>query len=131
VRGELVLASVPREERHGDASDVPDVERRRRVAVRRLDGHLLDVLEEGVEAGSAEDPDADGAQAERSLALPEGEEDELPLSPEEGPEEDPEEELASADFVSAFFSEGFFSEEVSESFFEPSPPEGFDRLSVE
>jgi hypothetical protein len=127
VRRELVLAPVPRKERHRDASHIPDVDGRRGVAVRRLDGHFLDVLEEGVEPGPAEDPDADGAQAERSLALPEEEEDELPLSPEE----DPEEDLPSEDFESAFFSEGFFSEEVSDAFFEPSPPEGFDRLSVE
>jgi hypothetical protein len=129
VRRKLVLASVSREERHRDASDVPDVERCRGVAVRRLDRHFLDVVEEGVEAGSAEDPDADGAQAERSLALPEDEDEELPLSPEEELEG-----LLSADFVSAFFSVGFFSEEVSELFF-PSPlegpEEGLDRLSVE
>jgi len=127
VRRELVLAPVSRKEGHRDTSDSPDVERRRRVAVRGLDGHFLDVLEERVEAGSPEDPDADGAQAERSLALPEEEDDELPLSAVE----DPEEDLPSEDFVSVFFSEGFFSEEVSETFFEPSPPEGFDRLSVE
>jgi hypothetical protein len=128
-----VLASVPREERHGDAPDVADVERRRGVTVRRLHGHFLDVLEEGIEAGSAEDPDVGGAQAERSLALPE-DGDELPLSPEE--------DLPSVDFESAFFSAGFFSEELSELFselpselfselfLEPSP-EDFDRLSVE
>jgi len=126
VRRELVLASVPREERHGDAPNVADVERRRGVTVRRLHGNFLDVLEEGIEAGSPEDPDADGAQAERSLVLPEGLE-EPSLLPEEG--------LPSEDFESDFFSEDFesdfFSEEVSGPFFEPSPLEGFDRLSVE
>ena len=57
VRRQLVLAAVAREERDALAADLADRERRRRLPVRRLDLDLLDVLEERVEAGAAEDAD--------------------------------------------------------------------------
>src|SRR5437868_5538668 len=99
---------MPREERHPDAADGPDVKRRGGISVRRLHRDLLDVVEEGIEAGAPEDPDAGGAQAERSLALPEEvEEEEDPSLPPEPPDED----ALSPDFFSEeVFSEPDFSE---------------------
>src|ERR671936_2381647 len=55
VRRELVPGPVAREERDPLAADLADGERRRRLAERRLDLDLLDVLEERVEPRAPED----------------------------------------------------------------------------
>jgi hypothetical protein len=129
VRWKLVLLPVAREERDVDAADVSDVERTRGVSVRRLHRDLLDVVEERVEAGAPEDPDAGGAQAERSLALADDGEEPSLL---------PEAALPSLEelFSDVFsdeddFSEPELSELLSELFLEPPSPEDFDRLSPE
>ena len=58
LRGrQLVRAAVPRQERDALAADVADRDGRRRRAVRRVDRHLLDVVEQRVEAAAAEDAD--------------------------------------------------------------------------
>jgi hypothetical protein len=127
-----VGAAVSRQERDVDAADVADRERCRWLSVRRLDLDLLDIIEERVEPGAPEDPDAGGGQAERSLALVEAE----PLSPDDevfaSPDPlDTESELGlESDFEpeSDFLSPEDFSD--SGRFFEPSP-EDVDRLSVE
>jgi hypothetical protein len=141
VGWKLVLSPVSGKECDRHAADVADVERRGGIPVRRLDGDLLHVVEEGVEAGASEDPDAGGGQAERSLALPEEDEEELSLLPEP---ELPEPELPEPEFPepseddfpapeSDFFSEDDDLSEPAPSplFFEPPSPEDFDRLSVE
>jgi hypothetical protein len=58
LRGrQLVLASVARQERDAPAAEVADRHGRGRLPVRRVDLDLLDVVEERVEAGAAEDAD--------------------------------------------------------------------------
>ena len=57
VRRVLVVRAVPRQERDRATRDGADRDRRRRVAVRRLHGVLLRVVEEGVEAGAADHGD--------------------------------------------------------------------------
>src|SRR6266550_5642699 len=57
VRRQLVLAPVPRQECDAGAADLADHERRRRLAVRRVELDLLDLVQERVEARAAEDPD--------------------------------------------------------------------------
>ena len=59
---------VPGEERHPPPADLADVHVTRRRPERRVDRHLLDVVEEGVEAGAAEDPDL-GCQADLASDL--------------------------------------------------------------
>ena len=56
-RRQLVASAVPRQERDPAAADLADRERRRRLAERRVDLDLLDVLEERVEARASEDSD--------------------------------------------------------------------------
>jgi hypothetical protein len=57
VGRELVIATVARKERYAASFDGSDGQRCARGAVRRLDHDLLGILQEGVEARSAEDPD--------------------------------------------------------------------------
>jgi hypothetical protein len=59
----LVLLPVPREERYPASSDLAEGDGTGRRAVRRLDGPFLDVLEQRVEPGAAEDPDLGLGQA--------------------------------------------------------------------
>src|SRR5439155_17311776 len=66
-----------RDERHPTVADRADGQRSRRRPVRRVDLDLLPVVQERIEPGAAEDPDANPiecrlAQAERSLADEEG-----------------------------------------------------------
>jgi hypothetical protein len=61
----LVVPSVPGQERHAAASDGADRNRCRRGAVRRLDRVLLGIVEEGVEAGAADDRDVGDGRAHR------------------------------------------------------------------
>jgi hypothetical protein len=136
MRWKLVLSPVSGKECDRDAADVSDMDRRGRIPVRRLDGDLLHVVEEGVEAGASEDPDAGGGQAERSLALPEEGDEELSLLPEPELPEPELSEPSEEDFPppeSDFFSEDddFSEPDPSALFFEPPSPEDFDRLSVE
>jgi hypothetical protein len=55
-----MLHAVTRDERHPPVTDRPHRDRSGRLAVRRVDLDLADVLEERVEAGAAEDADANG-----------------------------------------------------------------------
>ena len=57
VRRELVVRPVPRQERHASPGHGADGHRGRRGAVRRLDGMLLGVVEERVEAAPADHGD--------------------------------------------------------------------------
>src|SRR3954447_5673185 len=57
VRRELVLVAVARHEGNLLAVDLPHADRRRRRAVRGLEAHLLNLVEELVEARAAEDAD--------------------------------------------------------------------------
>ena len=52
-----MVGAVAREERDRAAADRAQGHRTGRLAVRRVEGDLLDVFEEGVEAGAAEDAD--------------------------------------------------------------------------
>ena len=57
VRRQLVPRAVTRQERHARATDVADGDSRRRSAVWGVELDLLDVIEQPVEAGTAEDAD--------------------------------------------------------------------------
>src|SRR5829696_8458392 len=57
VGRELVGPAMPGNERHALAADVSDSNRGRGLPVRRVDLELLNVIEERVEPGPAEDPD--------------------------------------------------------------------------
>jgi hypothetical protein len=57
VRRQLVVHAVAGQEGDPPIADRPDGDRRRRRAVGRVDRHLDDVVEEGVEARAAEHPD--------------------------------------------------------------------------
>src|SRR4029453_9420617 len=57
MRWQLVVQAGPREESDALPTDLTHRERRRRLAVRRLHRHLLDVFEERVEARPAEHAD--------------------------------------------------------------------------
>lgn len=65
-----MAAAVSRDERDPAALDLTDVQRGGRGAVRRVDLDLLDVVEEGVEAGAAEDADVRLRQADFSFVPP-------------------------------------------------------------
>jgi hypothetical protein len=62
VRRELVLAPVPRQERHAYPAHVADRDGRRGLAVRGVDRHLVDGVDERVEPRPPEHPDRSGAQ---------------------------------------------------------------------
>ena len=76
VRGELVLHAVAGKEGHPSPLHRPDGDRPGRLAVRRVDLEVLDVVEERIEPRATEDSDADrfatgsGAQADFSFVLP-------------------------------------------------------------
>jgi len=57
VRGELMVAAVPGQERHVDAINGTDGQGRRRFAIRRIDVDLPGVLEKLIETGPADDSD--------------------------------------------------------------------------
>jgi hypothetical protein len=57
VRGELMVAAVPGQERHVDAINGTDGQGRRRFAIRRLDVDLPGVLEKLIETCPADDSD--------------------------------------------------------------------------
>jgi hypothetical protein len=90
VRRKLVLDTVTRDERHPATGDRPDRRRRRRRAVRRFDGDLLDVLQEGIEAGPTEHADLDGL-GHADFSVDDPDEDFL-SDPDPDPEEDEDEE---------------------------------------
>src|SRR5207248_1761406 len=72
-RGPWIVTTVPpsrpvaREECDALVPNLAAHARRRRLAVRSLDFHFLDVLEERVEAGAPEDPDLSARHAAASL----------------------------------------------------------------
>jgi hypothetical protein len=63
VRRELVTGSVAGEEGDAPSVELPEVERTARRAVGRVDDDLLDVVEERVEPGPAEDADVGPGRA--------------------------------------------------------------------
>jgi hypothetical protein len=102
-----VLEAVPGEERHCFALDLADREWCGRGAVRRLDRHLLDILQERIEAGSSEDSDVRSAHADFS-----DDDDEEPGSFFELPESlDPVELLPDEESLEESLDESFEEEE--------------------
>jgi hypothetical protein len=59
---------VAGQERHPPAADLADRERCRRCAVGRVDRDLFDIVEQGVQARSADDPDVGPAVAPQRCA---------------------------------------------------------------
>jgi len=119
VRRELVLDAVAGEKGHPPTPDLADGHRGGRLPVRGLDVELVDAFEERVEAGSAEDADLGGTQADFPLLSPPvADFDSLPEEPEE-PDEPPDPELEVVEAAG-------FDDEV-----EPSPSDDRPlRLSV-
>jgi hypothetical protein len=62
MRRELMLEAVPRDESDGPVRHLPDRDRSRGLAPRRVDVEIPDVVEERVEPGSSEDADLDGVR---------------------------------------------------------------------
>ena len=114
MRRELVVQPVPRQERDPPSTDVAERDRRRCGSVRGIEVDLLHVLEEPVEARSAEHPDLgrrrhDGSFFGADPAFAAGFDDDSP--DEELDDDSPDEELDddSPDEVAAsFFGAGSF-----------------------
>jgi hypothetical protein len=118
----LVRATVSWDERHSHVAEPADRDGRRRLAVRRGDRHLVDVVEEGVEARPAEHADV-GLRCGHALFAS----DELLVELESFFVSEELLELESDDFVSDdFVSDDFDSEELSDVFVAVL----FERLSV-
>ncbi len=128
MRRELVLQAVARDEGDAPSGDRPDRHGRRRRAVRRVDGDLFDVVQEGVETGPAEDADLGRIRhADFSFDVPDGfsvddpeeddESEEEELDDPESEDFDPESDFESEDFdpESDFESEDFDPESDFES----------------
>jgi len=148
VRRELVLAPVPRQERHANPAHVADGEGRRGRPVRRLDGDLVDRVDERVEPRPPEDPDGRGAQSdpfEERAGCFDPPDDPDPDEPEEPDPDDPDPDDPESDDPEPDDSDEPDSEEpddpedLDEDFFEsdfesdddpPSPFDFPDRLSV-
>jgi hypothetical protein len=98
MRCELVVDAVARHERNLRAADRTDRDGRARGTERRVDVDVLDVVEERVEPGTAEDPDgrasSQRAQADFVAGLLSDllDDPDDPDDPDEEPELDPESE---------------------------------------
>jgi hypothetical protein len=126
VRRELVLAPVPRQERHPDPAHVADRDGCRRRAVRRVDGELLDRLHERVEARPTEHADGRGAQLDSFDDFDGDEEEEPPVLAgcfDDEPVEESDDEPSELDDDVVDFLD-------SDDEDEPSPEDFFERLSV-